>query len=191
MPAAWLCACAGMVARQLTFCVCLLYRSAACSACGRGATRFFLQAETCTGISEFRVCMEASGCITLDDFDSDFAELMATLDEIDDQCEFECRECDPGCRSTLWCADYYGCAKCNTSASLWVADGPPFFCLSNCPSGYADSAGVCTQCIGIVEDGECTQITGAGIPAPLRGLPVGWALSTAVALVVVVLGADS
>eukprot|EP00750_Incisomonas_marina_P021505 INCI448.1.p1 GENE.INCI448.1~~INCI448.1.p1 ORF type:complete len:467 (-),score=55.92 INCI448.1:101-1501(-) len=134
-----------------------------------------LDAETCTGISTFRVCMQDSGCITPDAYDSDFEELMATLDELDDLCEFECRGCDEGCRSPLWCMDYYGCAKCNSSASLWTRDGTPYTCLSQCPSGYADENGVCEQCIGIVEDGVCLQISEA---AGLGRLPLSWATIT-------------
>lgn len=120
-----------------------------------------LDAETCTGISSFRDCMAAVGCITEEESDSDFDALLETLDYLDDQCEFECRGCDEGCRSALWCLDYYGCAKCNASASLWISDGPPYTCLAACPSGFADEAGVCTQCIGVVEDGICNPLSNA------------------------------
>lgn len=142
-----------------------------CDEAGAQACVDNLDAETCTGISTFRVCMEGSGCITPDAYDSDFEELMTMLDELDDLCEFECRGCDVGCRSPLWCMDYYGCAKCNSSASLWTRDGTPYTCLSQCPSGYADENGVCEQCIGIVEGGVCLQISAA---AGRGRLPMSW-----------------
>ena len=130
--------------------------------------------------------MQASGCVSLESFDSDFVEIMASLDELDDQCDFECRACDTGCRSPLWCMDFYGCAKCNSSASLWISDGAPYTCLQTCPSGYADLAGVCTQCIGIVEDGVCTQLSAAARPPGAgRGSPVSIAAAAAATVVAV------
>ena len=107
--------------------------------------------------------MEKVGCITEGETDSDFDALLSTLDELDDQCQFECRSCDAGCRSELWCLDYYGCAKCNASASLWTEDGIPYTCLSTCPAGYADQAGVCEQCIGVVEDGVCNPLSSSSV----------------------------
>jgi hypothetical protein len=40
--------------------------------------------------------MQEAGCMTTDDFDSDFEEFMAEVDAVDDACEFECRGCDEG-----------------------------------------------------------------------------------------------